>query len=266
MLYRGDKRAALAWARRWLGLGDAPAPARQVPAPAPRSTAADPDVAARRAAALRLFLAAQPRLAGTPAASYLAARGIDLAELGRQPRSLRFHPGLWNRESGRDWPALVAAVVSRAGEHVATHRTWLAQDRDGIWRKAPLREPKMSLGRTAGATIRLWRGASGKPLRDAPEGDTVAIAEGIETALSVAIACPELRVLCAVSLGNLQRIALPPAVRTVILCADDDGDNERARAAFDWAVQHFLADGRSVRIARPPIGKDFNDTLQAAAA
>jgi hypothetical protein len=27
-------------------------------------------------------------------------------------------------------------------------------------------------------------------------------------------------------------------------------------------VDHFAAEGRAVRIARPPIGKDFNDTLQ----
>jgi hypothetical protein len=264
VLYRGDKRAALAWARSWLGLGDAGAPPpRHLPSPAAVvDPGTDPEAEGKRRTALRIFLAAAPHLAGTPAAAYLAARGIDLAELGRQPRSLRFAPHLPNRESASTWPALVAAVTNAAGQHVATHRTWLQRDPDGIWRKAKLANPKMSLGGVAGGSIRIWRGASGKPLAQAPEGETVAIAEGIETALSVAIACPELRVLSAVSLGNMGRLAPPPAVRTVILCADNDGPNEGAARALQRAVDHYATGGRIVKIAVPPCGKDFNDTLQ----
>jgi len=268
VLYRGDTRAALAWSRRWLGVADAAAPEPQRAAPAPAADAPDAEAEAEamRGVARRIFLSGQRTLRGTPAAAYLAARGIDLAELGRQPRALRFCAGLRNKESGRTWPALVAAVVNAAGEHVATHRTWLVRDAAGIWRKAPLGEPKMSIGSVTGGAIRLWRGASGKPLRDAPEGETVVIAEGIETALSVAIACPELRVLSAVSLSNMARLVLPPAVGTVILCADNDGDNAKARRAFESAVAHFLAEGRTVRVARSPVGKDFNDALQAVSA
>jgi hypothetical protein len=106
VLYGKDKRAALAWARRWLGLGDGPSPAPQRQAPPPaRPDEAKAEAEALRGAARRMFLSAQPSLSGTPAAAYLAARGIDLAELGRQPRSLRYAPELWNRESNRHWPA-----------------------------------------------------------------------------------------------------------------------------------------------------------------
>jgi hypothetical protein len=63
---------------------------------------------------------------------------------------------------------------------VAVHRTWLMPDGSG---KAPLRDPKMTLGRYAGGAIRLWRGASGKALKDAPTGDSIVITEGIEEAL-----------------------------------------------------------------------------------
>jgi hypothetical protein len=266
VLYRGDKRAALAWARRWLGLGDGavPAPARQEARQRADAAEADAEAEARRGAARRLFLAAQEAIGGTPASAYLAGRGIDLAELRRQPRSLRFHPDLANRESGRSWPALVAAISDARGEHVATHRTWLHEAEPGRWTKAPLHDPKMTLGSYAGGTIRLWRGASGKPLASAPDGEAVAIGEGIETCLSVALACPELRVLCAVSLSNMGRVELPPALRTVILCADNDGDNEPASRALQRAVDRFKAEGRTVRIARPPAGlKDFNDVLTA---
>ena len=232
----------------------------------PATDGDDLDEAARRATALRLFLAGREGIAGTPAAAYLAGRGIDLAELGRQPRSLRFHPGLWNHESQRRWPALVAAVTNDAGEMTAIHRTWLHQDQSGRWVKAPLQSAKRSLGRVAGGTIRLWRGASGRPLARAPAGEVVAVGEGIETCLSVAIACPELRVVSCVSLSNMANVMLPPTVHTVIVLKDNDGDNKAAQKALARAIGHFQKRGHKVRIAEPPIGDDFNDTLQAEVA
>ena len=199
-------------------------------------------------------------------ALYLAGRGIDLAELSRQPRSLRFHPAVWNRETNRRWPAMLAAVTSDAGEMIAVHRTWLHSPDGMRWQKAPLRDPKMSLGRLAGGSIRLWRGASRRSLAKAPDGEVVAIGEGIETALSVVMACPELRVLCAVSLANMANVKLPPAVRSVILLKDEDGANVATQRAFGKAIAAFQSQGRAVKVARPPAGKDFNDTLQAEIA
>lgn len=262
--YGGNLRDAIAWARSYLGLETGPVPApvqRAVPPPvddAQRSA----EEKGRRESALKIFLAAKPSLKDTPVAAYLAGRGIDLAQLGRQPRALRFHPELWNRESQAHWPALVAAVSNDAGEHTATHRTWLAH-RDGRWKKAPLADAKMSLGTVAGSCIRLWRGASGKALKDAPAGDQVAIAEGIETALSVAVACPELRVLCAVSLANMANITLPATIERVFLCADNDPGNDRAAALLHRAAQRYVAEGRDVRLAMPSVpGADWNDVLQ----
>jgi hypothetical protein len=264
VLFRGDRREAIAWSRSWLGLSDQPMAAGQR-RPADRPVEAlrdDGEDKARRAAALRVFLAAQPNLAGTAAGLYLAGRGIDFATLGRQPRSLRYHPSLWNVESRRNWPALVAAITDAAGVHVAVHRTWLAQQ-NGRWSKAPLVDPKMTLGRYAGGSIRLWRGASGLPLAKAPAGET---AEGIETALSVAIACPDLRVLAAVSLANMSRLALPPAITCVVLAADNDAGNEKAQAALQRAIDHLAGEGRTVKLALPETpGADWNDVLQEQA-
>lgn len=266
VLYRsdGDRRAAMDWARHWLGIAsDAPPARRQAPAPAPKAVDDNADLIGRRRAAMAIFLSAQAAIATTPVAAYLAGRGIDLGELGRQPASLRFHPSLSNQESGRAWPAMVAAVVNGAGEMVSVHRTWLYRDRAGSWHKAPLRNPKMSLGQLAGGTVRLWRGASGKPLKQAPAGDVVLLTEGIEDGLSCALLCPELRVLSAVSLTNMTRVELPAAVKEVIIAADKDGDNVAAARSLQAAVDHLLREGRAVRIARSPWGKDFNDLLQA---
>jgi hypothetical protein len=171
---------------------------------------------------------------------------------------------------------MVAAVNDSAGVHVATHRTWLARVGDK-WKKAPLDVPKKVLGRIGDGFIPLWRGASGKPLRDAPIGDTIVIAEGIETALSVAIACPEFRVVSAVSLGGLRALALPPAVATVLLAFDNDpppprdtpsaarawDDYRKQRMARRAAVERYTSEGRTVKWAMPSVpGADWNDILQ----
>lgn len=263
VLFRGSTRDAMAWARQWLAVGDSTASPPPRKAPEAVQASASADDAARRRKALALFLSGQERIAGTPAAEYLAARGIMLAELTRQPRALRFHPECWCQEAGRLLPAMLAAIIDGAGEHVGTHRTWLGREGEGAWGKAPLRDPKKTLGRYAGGFIPLWRGASGKPLREAPAGEVVAMAEGIETALSVVLACPELRIIAAVALANMGSVVLPPAVTRVILCADNDDENPKATALLDRAAVRFVAEGRDVRIARPPVGKDFNDTLRA---
>lgn len=264
VLYGGDLGRALEWACSWLGFSSASAPAFvRSPAPRPRDDRQHAaETAKLRAIALKIWLAGRPSLAGTPAAAYLLGRGIDLARLGRQPRALRYHPGLYSRETDSYWPGLVAAVTDDAGMHVATHRTWLAE-RDGAWGKAPLIDAKKSIGPFMGGSIRLWRGASGKPLGQAPDGEAVAIGEGIETSLSVVIACPELRVLCAVSLANMANLVLPAAVTTVILCADNDSGNDKAAAALKRAAARYQGEGREVRMAMPATaGADWNDVLQ----
>ena len=245
--------------------GGGDSPALKVAAPPPARPAPETDDAARRAAAITVFLGAQLSLAGTPAADYLAARGIDFGRLGRQPRALRFHPGLWEPSTRAPFPALVGAITSVSGETIGVHRTWLARGPDGRWGKARVANPKMSLGFVGGGAIRLWRGASGKPLRDAPDGETVVIGEGIETCLSIVVACPDLRVLSAVSLGNLGGVVLPEQVRRVILARDND-DKPTAQELFKRAVEKMQRTGREVLVARSSVGKDFNDCLRGDAA
>lgn len=270
-LYGGDpssagKGKAIRWAMDWLGWTAAPggspghAPVQR-PKPAPKKPQDDDESGTRRFAH-RLWLDARPSLRGTPAERYLRSRGIDLAAMGSQPGALRFVPWLANKESGRSWPALVAAINGPDGTHLATHRTWLAEDGSG---KAPLAEPRMTLGkyRGLGGTIRLARGISQKPLRDAPEGDHVVLTEGIEDGLTVAQACPWLRVLAAVSVSNMASVQLPPTITTVTIMADNDASGSKAAGALDKAIARFVSEKRSVRVARSPVGKDINDLLRS---
>jgi len=145
-LYRGDKRQALKWARSWLGLGtgELPATRRSAAKPKPETIAADQEK--KNKLALRLWLEGEARVLGTPAGEYLKARGLDLAQLGRQPGSLRYHPALYCSEVKAKLPALVAGMVGASGAFQAVHRTWLARH-DGCWQKARLIDPKKTLGR-----------------------------------------------------------------------------------------------------------------------
>ena len=261
--FGGDKSEALRWARAWLGLGDDGRAFRQVRphVPPPKPRMAELDNEGRLLKARKIWLDAVP-IEGTPAAAYLAGRGIDLAKLGRVPGALRFAARCWNAEVNRELPAMVAAI-NRRGEHIATHRTWLAEV-DGRWTKAPLRTAKKVLGSYNGGAIACWRGASARPLAQAPADDQVVICEGIEDALTLALHDPALRVLAAISLSNLGNVQLPAQLSDVILAFDRDGENPAARAGRERAVRQYLEQGRSVREVFPPQGhKDFNAWHQA---
>jgi hypothetical protein len=261
-LFGGNKTEAIRWAKAWLGLErtDKPFTTRAPSAPARRAEV-ERDQEGKRQKARALWHGAQP-IAGTPAAAYLAGRGIDLAALPRVPGALRFSPKVWCQEASAELPGMLAAITCH-GELVACHRTYLAEER-GAWRKAPLRNAKKVLGSYAGGFIPLARGPSGKPIAEAPHDDQVAIAEGIEDGLTIALHEPALRVLAGISLSNLGAIVLPPQLTDILLIQDRDGENPQARSARIRAETWFLNTGASVRTVRPPEGfKDFNAWHQA---
>ncbi|WP_240906373.1 toprim domain-containing protein [Komagataeibacter xylinus] len=261
VMTRGDLKEAYRWAVNHLGLHDMGRVAehrRQIE----RKAEATPDESdeKRRKQARAMWLGAQHDLISTPVDFYLAARGIRLADLPSVPRALRFAPEHYCHEIRGKLPAMLAAITDGTGAHIATHQTWLAQDDAGVWRKARLEAAKKIRGAFLGGSIRLQRGASGKSLKDSPAGEMAAIGEGIETCLSVALACPEMRVLAAASLGNMASVQLPEQIRSVILLADND-DNAQAQRGLRRAIDTHLAAGREVRVARSPKGKDFNDAI-----
>ena len=117
--------------------------------------------------------------------------------------------------------------------------------------KVNVEPKKASLGPVGGGAMRF-----GTPHED----KWLAVAEGIETTLSVAIACT-LPAWSALSAGGIKRLILPREARMVLICADADANGVGQRAAHD-AAQRFITEGRRVRIALPPhIGSDFNDML-----
>ena len=199
------------------------------------------------ARALALWRQAAPIL-GTPADRYLAARALPAVASAE----LRFHHAC-PHPTGRRLPAMLAAVRAPSTSGLrAMHRVFLRPDGCG---KADAEPAKASLGPVAGGAVVL-----DAPCKDAP----LVVAEGIETALSAGrlLGAPA---WSAVSAGNLERhLALPAAVRAVIVAADPDEVGQRAA----WqAARRWRAEGRHVRVATPDDpDTDFNDLIARRAA
>lgn len=281
----GQLGAALDWARQWLSL-----PARAAPPPRHHNTARqgarpadDPNYT--RSIVQVWAEDALPLTLEDPVARYLEGRAIDIAPLiggayGHRMSPLRFHPALPNSETGRAWPAMVAAISGGAelgGRVTAIHRTWLDIHDDGFVDKAPIpsREDrsgaKMTLGPYRGGAIRLWRGQSGKPWAEAPEDDTLMIGEGLEDTLSGIVAWPQWRAACAVALSSMLSLEVPPQIGRIVIL----GQNERAHrlradkpvlpapSVVQRAIERWRLEGRWVRVLYPSsFVKDWNERAQ----
>jgi hypothetical protein len=191
------------------------------------------------------IIAGSEPIAGTVAERYLGCRGLA------DPRSpdLLFHPSLIHWETRTAHPALVAIVRNEAGERTAIHRTWLKSDGSG---KADLVKSRMMLGPVGGGAVRL---------AEVGEQNVVGVAEGIETALSVMAACPDLPVWAALSDSGVKHVVLPPDIQSVVILADQDVSGAGLRAA-ETLAERLVAQERGVHIAVPSrMGEDFNDLL-----
>jgi len=261
---------AISWAISWLGLdGLDPARLATERATAKRAAiAADEDQAAqaekRRRNAMNLYLSGTS-IADTPAERYLISRGIDLRAHGMAaPGSLKYQAdGVYCMEVQRKLPCMVAAVTNIEGRHVATHRTWIKEDGSG---KADLKEPKKALGKYQGGFIPIWKGDHKVSMANLPKGTPILCSEGIEDALTAAIARPQHRVIAAISLSNIGGLVLPDGCPLIIL-AQRDPPGSKAEASLEQAIARQQEAGRDVRLAFPPAGvKDINDLATKSGA
>ena len=257
---QSDLRGACDWARGFLGLEDGDRGRGQcrarhkLRAGNERRRAGHPqfdvhsqldeDVNRRAETARRIWSAAEP-ISGTASENYLRQRGITL-EL---PPTLRHHGALKHCPTGLFFETLVAAVSGPDGKVQAIQRTYLKIHGTG---KAAVSEPRLSLGPMGTGAVRL-----------APAGETLGLAEGVETALS-AMELFNVPVWASLSASRLHRIALPQTVKCVWLFADHGGPGIKAA---NLAIATFTGQGRKVTLRFPPREfSDFNDALQAVAA
>jgi hypothetical protein len=181
---------------------------------------------------------------GSLSATYLAGRSIT----GSLPGSLRFHGGAPRGYDAPSFgPAMVAKVTDREGYQIGLHLTFLRPDGLG---KADVERPKLMFGQVTGGAVRL---------HDGPVGGTLALAEGIESALSYSRLKGVLAWACLSAIG-LERVDLPSNVRRVIVAADGDETGQRAARA----LRERLSRRCEVALDPAPTGRDWNDVLEAA--
>lgn len=219
---------------------------------------------------------------GNVAWRYLSeTRGIDLALLAaekRLPNAVRYRMEAFDPIGERRWAAMTSLITSHDDRPLAVHRTFL--DRE-THQKADISAPRrISPAGFWGGAIRLAKGASRlSPAKALEAGcrDVLAIAEGVEDALSVAVAVREWRVWAAGTLGAMGAVIWPENTRAVVLIKDrtDLKATERARqeAEGHWqaALRKAALQAQEKSIALywvEPKGdaKDFNDALRAKAA
>lgn len=164
---------------------------------------------------------------------------------------LRFDPA-GRHPNGHEGPCLVAMVTDiLTCAPISLHRTWIKADGT----KADVDPPRLLLGghRKAGGAIRLWS--------DEAVTQGLAVAEGIETALSIAqVFRPAWALIDA---GNLAKFPVLAGIESLLVAEDHDEAGMRAATAcaIAWAGEE-----KEVRIARAPLaGDDANDYLRRVA-
>lgn len=231
---------------------------------------------------------------GSLVREYLTRRGIRPEHYPALPACLRYHPDLaYMVQVGADLvqahrgPAMLAAVQGPDDRFSAVHRTWIDLARPNG--KALIKHPvtgevesaKKLLGSKKGGAIRLLRGSA--------DGDTLIMAEGIETTLSAAVAdaIPGATYWAGVDLGNMsgqrmmgqgQRYAgipdmtdteafvPPPWVRRLIFVQDGDSEPKSTRAKLLSGLRRamLLRPGLRAQIVHAGQGVDLNDVLLGA--
>ncbi|MBC3871466.1 DUF7146 domain-containing protein [Undibacterium oligocarboniphilum] len=177
---------------------------------------------------------------------YLLNR-VPLVDLLRLDTQIRLHPALdyieevdgKNVSTGK-YPAMLEVVRSGNGEFVTMHRHFLTNQGT----KAPVEVPKRQMG-----GIRKLKGA-GVSIVSAPNSRTLAVGEGYETMLAVAVAHNyECHVRSYLNAGNLERADIPRAdFDRVLIYADHD---HRGLQAADKLFTRLKALGFEAEIRIP---------------
>lgn len=186
---------------------------------------------------------------GTLVETYLRSRRIKVL-IPALDAVLRFVPALKCTGEGY-FPAMVAAMHDGRGRFTAIQRTYLSSEGG----KAPIDKPKKGKGPQLDGAVRL-----------APVGETLGLAEGIETALS-ALEIYSTPTWAVLSAGRLKAVTPPKSVRNIIIFADAGkvGSEEAYKAQESYEAKGYLCE---VILPGAHFGAadDFNTALKTMAA
>ena len=208
--------------------------------------------------------------------AYLAGRGIAIDQIEHlDPSTFRFSRSseywkgaIWKTINGRrtkqragpEYPAVLSAMRTRHGQQTACHVTFL----DPLLpQKAPENPAKMMFGEAKHTFISISFGPSNKNPYIPQKPGLLAVAEGIETALTIAEAMPSARVWAAGSMSGFGNLPIDmDCVGELVICRDNNTGNDIARAQFDKVHDALCEHGKPVTVINSPVGDDFNDLAQ----
>lgn len=170
---------------------------------------------------------------------YLSSRGLRT-----KVRSLLFNPKT-QYQAGVYHPAMLALVVDLEGEPITIHRTYLADVEVRKKTMVPLKPM------SEGAVIRLFKA-----------GDTLGVAEGIETAIA-AHEMWGIPVWSTLNAEMLQKFRPPEGVKKVVVFGDNDKSFHGQKSAYELAFALArMKDPPDVEVHIPVVlGADWLDIL-----
>ena len=159
-------------------------------------------------------------------------------------------------EKANKIPAAVIAARNAKGEVISVQRIYLDEKTAG--KNTFLKDAKLTKGSTKGAPGVIQTGA---------QGGVLYIAEGPETAASIARTDKDATVLVSFSVSNLSNmgeVINAYAPKQVFIAADNDGDDSSSRKTTEKACQALRDQGIDVRIVYPSllayrVKTDWND-------
>lgn len=192
-------------------------------------------------------------IANTPAGDYLRARGID-PEYHHLRDALRCSeqssPSVFD---GETVPTMLGLITNiQTGARQSLHRTFIRKTADGYLKE----RRNLPNHAKAGGVIRLFP--------DTPalrESGRLAIAEGIETALSL-FQVSDVPCWAAIDAGNVENFPVLPWVREIWIGEDAE---PKGQAAAERVFRRYRRAGRQAHILSPPGVNDWNDYLQEVA-
>ncbi|MRN49797.1 hypothetical protein GJU94_08115 [Brucella sp. 10RB9214] len=287
---RTDTKGALAWARDFLGLRSMSRQEREAmqmaaSAKAKKRQKEDHDRRLWRIKkADELFsqrtMQIHPDRLDLPALrhalSYFRSRDIPLEEVTHLPaETFRFSPQTewWNGAKfqtegarrfkvspGPMFPAVHSAMRSQHGIVTACHCTFL-DPLEPV--KAPVEPPKLIFGEASGAVVEVSYGQFGDPFWLSRHAGFVIICEGVETALSLAIAAPEARVWAGGSITNMGNAPVwLDCVGAIILARDNNHGNPTAQKQIQQTIDKLESWGKPLTVINSHLGDDFNDLMK----
>ena len=238
---------AVEWAAQWLGMGAEVRPLTHLPKAKVKVEAVpDPSAVHQHRVKLEAIMRYTGAAAGTPAAAYLAGRGINSV-----PPCIG-----WNALEG----AMVCRATDDAGTVQAVQLVYVSdyghrEPRSPNNAPNPSGLPKRTLkGHPRWTEISAMR----CPRQPGAADDVVVVAEGPETALSIWCATG-LETWAVFSAGNLRKAPVPAGKR-VVIALDIGAELQAYKAAAIHQVRSCKA-----TVAVPPTDEpkaDFNDVLQ----